>query len=258
MWSHTMISVRLSHVFIDWKKYADDRRGRYAVAVSICRMQEMRTRQKFFTAWALLITAQKLALRFEQLDLLKWEQKCWNHWKLWRIFCRLQGIRELILLRKTFSQGFKGYAIQQQACREVYLRTARSLLHRSLVQWRIEWWVVYNQKKLSMEMKRNALMHWKTFVAACRQKRRWECYVQQLHRSQSRLTLDNKHRTANTFCDTRALQAQLKRYRVLMTHVLHAWYLVVQNPRKKALDFWALRLMEKSFLSWRELSSVKA
>ncbi|ETP11488.1 hypothetical protein F441_12998 [Phytophthora nicotianae CJ01A1] len=136
---------------------------------------------------------------------------------------------------------------------------------------------VRNQKKLTLEAERNALTHWKVFVAACRQKRRWEHYVQQLHRSQTRskaITLDQKRQVGGTFRHSRALQAQLKRNRILMTHVLHAWYLAVQNRRRRslkrlhrsrpiskarqiALEFWARRVMDKCFLIWREQSLGK-
>ncbi|ETI41754.1 hypothetical protein F443_13033 [Phytophthora nicotianae P1569] len=182
-----------------------------------------------------------------------------------------------ILSMATLSANYTRYAIQQQACREVCLRTARNVLHRSLSQWRVELWLVRNQKKLTLEAERNALTHWKVFVAACRQKRRWEHYVQQLHRSQTRskaITLDQKRQVGGTFRHSRALQAQLKRNRILMTHVLHAWYLAVQNRRRRslkrlhrsrpiskarqiALEFWARRVMDKCFLIWREQSLGK-
>ncbi|KAE8905124.1 hypothetical protein PF005_g18162 [Phytophthora fragariae] len=128
-------------------------------------------------------------------------------------------------------------------------------------------------------MKRTALSHWKTFVAACRQQRRWEHYVQQLHRVQTRAKADKTRRSGGSFRESRALQAQLKRNRVLMTHVMHAWYLVVQTRRRRmqalsnskkrhqrdrteptrsnstskqlALAFWARSVMQRCFCKWR-------
>ncbi|KAG7379876.1 hypothetical protein PHYPSEUDO_008034 [Phytophthora pseudosyringae] len=275
MWSHSMMRIRLGDVFMNWKRFVDGRRGQYAVAASMYRMQEHRTRQRLFTAWALLGTSRMMALRREQSELIRWRQACWAHWKLWRVSRRWQRSQQLTLLRKSFSRGLQRYAIQQQARREICAQTARNLLQRSLAQWRVEWWLVRNQKKATTEAKRNALTHWKTFVVACRQKRRWEHYVQHLHRSETRTAFDQKRRAnGDTFRDSRALQAQLKRSRVLMTHVLHAWYLVVQNrrrrtqtralamarksrrspmrPRQIALEFWARRVMGTCFSSWRE------
>ncbi|KAG6951790.1 hypothetical protein JG688_00013590 [Phytophthora aleatoria] len=257
MWRHTTTKIRLSHVFIYWKRFLDGRHGQYAVAASMNRMQEQRIVQRFFSAWAFLGTTHKMALRREQRELQRWTRSCWTRWKLWRVSCRWQRSQQLILLQTIFSQGLKRHAIQQQACREIRVRTARNLLHRSLSQWRVELWLIRNQNKLSLEAKRNALMHWKAFIAACRQKRRWEHYVQQLHRSQTRskaTTLDQKRRTGGTFRHSRALQAQLKRNRILMTHVLHAWYLVVQT---RPLEYWARRVVERCFDTWREQSVGK-
>ncbi|EEY58910.1 uncharacterized protein PITG_11911 [Phytophthora infestans T30-4] len=257
MWRHTMTKYRLINVFTIWKRYLDDRRGQYAVAASMKRMLEQRILQSLFTAWSLLNTTYKMALRREQRELQRWRRTCWHHWKLRRVSCRWRRSQQLILLQLTFSKGFKRYALQQQACREICLQTARNLLLRALTQWRVELWLALNQHKLILNAKHNALMHWKAFVAACRQKRRWEYYVQQLHRSQTRFkasTLDQKCQIGGIFRHARALQSQLKRNRVLLTHVLHAWYLVVQN---RPLELWAHRVMEKCFLTWREQSVGK-
>ncbi|ETM41683.1 hypothetical protein L914_12559 [Phytophthora nicotianae] len=277
MWRHTMTKTCLSHAFTNWKHFLDNRHGQYAVAATMNRMLEQRIVQRFFSAWSLLGTTRAMAFRREQRELQRWRRRCWSHWKIWHLSCRWQRSQQIILLQTIFSQGLKRYAIQQQACREVCLRTARNVLHRSLSQWRVELWLVRNQKKLTLEAERNALTHWKAFVAACRQKRRWEHYVQQLHRSQTRskaITLDQKRQVGGTFRHSRALQAQLKRNRILMTHVLHAWYLAVQNRRRRslkrlhrsrpiskarqiALEFWARRVMDKCFLIWREQSLGK-
>ncbi|GMF17818.1 unnamed protein product [Phytophthora lilii] len=282
MWNHAMIRVRLTHAVSGWKDFVAERRGQFAVATTMNRMQQLRMRQQLFNAWALVATARRLALRREQRESLKWKQTCWTHWKLWRVSCRWHRSQHLLLLRNTFALGLKRHAIQQQACREVYMRTARHLLHRSLFRWRVEWWLICNHKRLCAEIKSKALSHWKAFVAACRQKRRWEHYVQQLHRVQTRSSAVApyaKYRVGGTFRDTRALQAQLKRNRVLMTHVLHAWYLVVQNRRRRtqlamskksrrrqdpqsnskarqiALEFWARRVIQRCFFIWREQSA---
>eukprot|EP00644_Phytophthora_capsici_P011682 jgi/Phyca11/552948/estExt2_Genewise1Plus.C_PHYCAscaffold_500177 len=248
MWSHSMTHFRLNTLLTIWKDFINYRRGQYAVTASMCRMQEQRLRQSMFTAWVLLLTTRRMAIRREIRAILQWRQECFAHWKLWRISCRWQRTQQLLALSKVFSQGLKRYAIQQQARREICIQTARNLLHRSLSQWRIELWLALNHKKLVVEIKRNALEHWKKFVSACRQKRRWELYVQQLHRLQTRSKTVAFDQTGGTFCKTRALQLQLKRNRVLMTHVLHAWYLVVQTL---ALQFWARQVLAKCFFAWQ-------
>ncbi|KAJ8578823.1 hypothetical protein ON010_g379 [Phytophthora cinnamomi] len=284
MWTHTATRIRLAHVFTRWISCVDSRRGQYAVATAMYRMQQLRTCQKVFTAWAVLVMTRRLASQRDKRESLRWRQRCWAHWKLWRISSRWRRSGQLVLLQNAFCAGLKRHAIQQQAFREICLRTARNLLHRSLAHWRIELWLVRSQNKLALELKRNALSHWKTFVTACRQQRRWEHYVQQLHRVETRAKVaafDKKRRRGGTFRDTRALQAQLKRNRVLMTHVLHAWYLVVQNRRRRcskslssaknprrrgrtkpprsgskdqqlALQFWARSVLQRCFFTWRE------
>jgi hypothetical protein len=281
MWSHAMARIRLAHVLMNWKKDVTRRRGQHVVAASMFRMQEQRVQQRLFRAWALLAAAHRMSLRREQRGSRSWRQRCWAHWKLWRVSSRWQHSRQRELLRKLFHLGLKRHAIQQQACREVCVRTARSLLHRSLALWRIELWLARNQKRLTAEAKRKALSHWKAYTADCRQKRRWEHYVQQLHRSQTRskaVTGNGRRPVGGTFRDTRALQVQLKRNRVLMTHVLGAWYLVVQNRRRRAqtrssisrrreaaeaprssskskliaLEFWSRGVMRKCLGAWRD------
>lgn len=286
MWNHTTTRICLGHVLLNWKDLVDGRRGQYAVAASMYRMQEQRIQQKHFIAWTLLTTVRTMASRREQQESVRWKRACWSHWKLWRVSNRWLRSHQRTLLQTTFCHGLRRHAIQQQACREICLRTTRHLQHRSLAHWRVELWLVRNQTKLTTELKHKALSHWKMYTAAYRQKRQWEYYVQQLHRSQTRskaVTSHNKRRTGRIFRDTRALQAQLKRYRILMTHVLHAWYFVVQNrhrhnqsrsftmssskklsrrqlPRSSskakqiALELWARRVTQKCFLTWREQS----
>ncbi|EGZ08707.1 hypothetical protein PHYSODRAFT_524237 [Phytophthora sojae] len=259
MWSHAATRIRLAHVFTSWIALVQTRRGQSAVAATMHRMQQLRSRQKVFTSWAVLATAGRLASHRDTRESLRWRRRCWAHWKLWRVSSRWRRCQQLLLLQSVFCQGLRRHAIQQQAFREVCLRTARGLLHRSLARWRVEWWLVRSQRKLGLDMKRNALAHWKTFVAARRQQRRWEHYVQQLHRVQTRskaAAFDKTRRSGGTFRDTRALQAQLKRNRVLMTHVLHAWFLVVQN-RRRPLEFWAHGVMHRCFYSWRKQTDGK-
>ncbi|CEG36813.1 uncharacterized protein PHALS_04070 [Plasmopara halstedii] len=273
MWHYTMTCVRLQFGFDHWKHVVKIRRGQEAIAASLYRMQEQQIVERHFTAWKQLFTGCNMARRQLQRELLRWRRLCWHRWKVWRIFCRWQRFWQLKVLNAAFSLGLKRYALQQQIYREIARHTTRSLLHRSLTRWRLERWLLYSEQKLNNDAKRIVMTRWKTFVVACRQKRRWNHFRQQLHRAYAKTTKKNHQRSSSTFRDSRVLQAQLKKMRVLMTHVFHAWCLVTHSQRRNvifnsrsmrlhsirpvssatrlALEFWAHCVVAKYFGAWK-------